>query len=81
MMTAKNTYPLHSTLAPQMSALESLRQECDRLRRENATLRQFGKEAQTIAAEIALNPFAELEHLRPRASQLLALTRQNRLGR
>ena len=81
MNPAKNpTYPFLRDRALWPGSPEALRRECERLRRENASLREFGKQAERIAAEIALNPFAELDELRPRASRLLALTRQRRLG-
>jgi len=79
-LAKNNTYPFSRDRVPQPGSPEALRRECERLRRENASLREFGKQAERFAAEIALNPFAELDELRPRASRLLALTRQQRLG-
>ena len=69
-------YQVRSSLALRRGGYAELRHELDRLREENEILQRFKSAAQPVLAELALNPFAEIDDLRRTARAALPLARR-----
>ena len=73
-------YQFKSARVAQSENAEELRQEIDQLRQENEVLCSYKQAAQSILADLALNPFADMDELRGYARKTLALTRRRNIG-